>query len=129
MKLELLKSLGSTGMLLDYKTFIPDTIEIDVPEDGVLLVGQRTYAVSDGKVRFPEWELLQGPSKVVFSSKDGTNYSCGTINRNNRFISVSNPTDNIVVKLALCCEAQNKRIEALEDEIRIYKEQFGISII
>ena len=129
MRLQILKHIGAVGMLLDYKTLIPDIVNIDVSEEGVLCIGNKTYAVTDGKVRFPEYELVPGPSKVTFVGKDGTNYVCGTINRNSRFMTVTNPIDSLAVSIALMCEAQGERIDALERAVDEIRQQYGISII
>lgn len=128
MKLTLLKSIGTIGVITGYKTLIPDCVRFDVGESGTLFIGAKGYAV-DGSVEVAEYEVKPGPNKVMFVGSDGISYACGTINRNGRFMSVANNLDLLVVDLALKYNEQSEKIKALEDKLSRVQNQYGISII
>lgn len=131
MNITILKPLGEIGIITDWKTLIPDNticVNISGESEGSLTIGQRTYAVKNGKVSIPEYEIVLGESRVVLSCASG-NYFCGTINRNGRFIKVSCPVDKLIVACALRISAQAVEIEELREEIKTIKKQYGISLI
>lgn len=128
MKITLLKNVGSVGVITGYKNLIPDRVRFDVGEGGTLFIGAKGYTV-DGFVEIAEYEVKPGPNKVMFIDSDGISYACGTINRNGRFMSVSNNLDLLVVDLALKYNEQSEKIKALEDKLSQVQKQYGISII
>lgn len=129
MKLVLLKNIGEYGMLLEYNRVLQDFNNIEIPEEGSLIVGKRSYTVQYGRVVLPIYEIMEGPNKVIFTSQEGVNYFCGVIHRSNRFLNISNPVEALVVNLALTIERQGQEIKRLDEEIDTIKEQYGISII
>ena len=128
MKITLLKDLGSIGVITGWKNLLSDYVEFDVGEDGTLFIGAKSFAV-ESSARIIEYEIKPGPNKVMFMDKQGNSYACGTINRNGRFVSVTNNLDKVVTELALGHVAQCEKIKQLEDELSILKKQYGISII
>ena len=128
MKLTLLKNVGNVGVITGYKNLIPDRVRLDVGESGTLYIGAKSYSV-DGFVEIAEYDVKPGPNKVTFVDADGQAYACGTINRNGRFISITNNLDTLVVDIALCYDVQNEKIKKLEEALSKVTTQYGISII
>lgn len=128
MKITLLKSIGNIGVITGFKSLIPDRVKFDVGESGNLFIGAKSYTV-DGIAEIAEWEIKPGPNKVTFIDAEGQAYACGTINRNSRFMSVTNNLDTLVVDIALCYDAQNEKIKQLEETLSKVTTQYGISII
>ena len=132
MKITLLKSLGNVGVITDWKPLISSArfdIAIDGGSGGALTVGGKVYAVKDGCVSFPEYELLLGANKVMYADERGNAYDCGVIRRHGGFIDVVDDIRGIVVKAAIDHERQVQEIARLAAEIKTIKEQYGISII
>ena len=129
MKIALLKHVGQVGVILDWQKLLPDGLKIDIGEDGILTIGERSKQTEDGSVIFYEYEFVLGNKKVEFVAKDGTIYHCGTINRSGRFIEVKNDLDRLVVELALAYEKQAGEIESLRAEISEKDKQRAIKII
>lgn len=128
MKITLLKDIGNVGVITSWKNLISDYVEFDVGEDGTLFIGAKSFKV-EGSVKIIEYEIKPGPNKVMFVDKPGNSYSCGTINRNGRFVNVTNNLDKVVAELALGHVAQCEKIKQLENELSNLKKQYGISII
>ena len=134
MTIKLLKSLGNAGVIVEVEKVIHDTVEVKCDEDGTLIltssgIGERTFKVKSGKVRLYDWEIPQGPSKVRFVSADGINYTLGILSKNNRFLSVQNPVDDLVVKLALGLEKERERNDKYAERLRVLEKEFGINVL
>lgn len=129
MRLQLLKSLGNYGVLLDWKNFLPDAVDIQVDIEGALTIGNKTYPVVNGKVHLLEYQIISGPNRVSFVDKDGVVYECGCIHKSTRFINIVNPVDKLAVENALATEKLARRVEELEKAVKTIKEQYGITII
>lgn len=129
MNIEILDRVGSFGVILEEKHVVGDRVVITTNLDGTVMIGQRNYKTQDKQISFPEWELMQGPNKVRFIAQDGTVYSCGTLHRSGRFISVANALDGIVTKLAVAYNDQGKELAELKEEIGNIKKKYGIDII
>ncbi len=128
MKITLLKNIGAFGVITGFKNLIPDRVAFDIGENGTLFIGAKSYYV-DKCAEIAEWEIKPGPNKIMFVADDGATYSCGTINRNGRFMSVANNLDMLVVDLALKYNEQGEKIKLLEDKLSQVQKQYGISII
>ena len=129
MKLKLLKSLGRTGVFLDWKRFLADRVNVEIGEEGVLTVGPREYKTVNGCVTVPEYLIMQGNSKVLFISADGVTYDCGMISRSGRFINVINNIDSITVSLVLAYEAEGQRLALLEARLEELEKGSTIKIV
>lgn len=134
MEVKLLKSLGNTGVIVELEKILRDTVEINCDVDGVLTLstvgsGERSFKVKGGKARVYDWEIPQGPSKVKFVDVSGDCYTLGTLIKNNRFLSVQNPVDDLVVKLALGLEEERRRNDRNTERIRALEKEFGINVL
>ena len=128
MKITLLKHVGAYGIITGYKSLLPDTLKFEIGEKGTLFIGAKSYA-TDGDLELYEYELKSGPSKVMFVDESGFAYACGTITKNSRFMSVTNPVDELTVRIALAYNEQGEKIKQLEETLALIKNKFGISII
>ena len=133
MKIEILETVGAFGISIldknaDGKAFLRDKLEIEIGRDGILILGDRSYKVEDGRASIPEYFIPQGPNKVIFSDSTG-NYNCGKIYRNGRFISAEGILEPITVQLALAYNKQGEEIKRLRSELNELREKYGISII
>ena len=134
MVIKLLKSLGNTGVIVEVEKVIHDTVEVKCDENGALIIstagmGERSFKIKGGKMRLYDWEIPQGPSKVKFVDTAGVCYTLGTLVKNNRFLSVQNPTDDLVVKLALGLEEERERNDKNAERIRALEKEFGINVL
>lgn len=134
MEVKLLKSLGNTGVIVELEKILRETVDINCDVDGVLTLstvglGERSFKVKGGKARVYDWEIPQGPSKVKFVDVSGDCYTLGTLIKNNRFLSVQNPVDDLVVKLALGLEEERRRNDRNTERIRALEKEFGINVL
>lgn len=130
MKIALLKSIGSYGVILQSDKFISDAhLKVESEHDGVLTIGDTSHRIKAGKTYIREWKIAQGISNVVFVDQDGARYDLGHITRSGRSLDVTNQVDELVVSLAEAYYKQAKELRELRDELKNFKENFGISII
>lgn len=134
MNIKLLKGVENTGVILDLDKVIKDTVEVKCEEDGSLILycagsGEKKYPLRGGKARIWDWAISQGPNKVTFISAGGIKYNLGVLIRNNRFLSVQNPIDEITVKLALGLEKEKERADKLEKRLEALEKEFGINVL
>lgn len=134
MRIELLESVENTGIILDVEKVIRDEVVVECAEDGVLMLscvgfGDRAYPIKDGKTRILDYNIAQGPSKARFINADGKVYNLGVLVKNNRFLTVQNPIDEITVKLALGLEEEKRRADAFEKRLRALEKEFGINVL
>jgi hypothetical protein len=132
LKITLLKSLGNVGVITEWKPLISSAkfeMVIDGGSSGALTIGGKVYAVRNGNVSFPEYELLLGANKVTYADEHGNAYDCGVIRRHGGFIEVVDDIRDIVVRVAIDHEKQAREIVELAAKIKTIKEQYGISII
>lgn len=128
MKIVILNTLGSVGIITDLKSVISDAfifVNVDGADEGTLIIRDRAYAVKDGKTRIPEYEILAGKSAVMFQTKD-KKYTCGTITRNGRFLSLDNNSDKLIVACAMALEEQAKRYDELCELVKEINRQFRL---
>lgn len=130
MKIALLKSIGSYGIILQPDKFISDAhLKIESEHDGVLTIGDTAHRIRAGMTYVREFEIAQGISNVVFVDQDGGRYDLGHITRSGRSLNVTNQVDELVVSLAEAYDKQAKELRELRDELKNFKDKFGISII
>lgn len=129
MKITLLKNVGDVGVITEWKKLLPDRLKIDVGEDGALTIGSKTKRTANGSVSFYEFELTLGSQRVEFKTDDGRVFQCGVIARNGRFIQVTNELDELVTRLALAYERQEREIESLRAEISKKEKERSIKIV
>ena len=128
MKITLLKNIGPYGVITGYKSLMPDILNFEIGEKGTLFIGSKSYA-TDGTLELCEYEIKPGPNKVMFTDENGLAYACGSITKNSRFMSVTNPVDELIVRIALAYNEQGEKIKQLEETLALIKNKFGISII
>lgn len=129
MKLKLLDYLDHLGIVLECDKLIRDCVEIICDKPGVLTVGPKSYTVTDGKQKIFDHMIVEGPNKVTFTDGDGKIYFCGTIYRQNRFLSVSNPLDELTVKLAVALEEARAHTVRLEERLDRLEKEYGINLL
>ncbi len=128
MRVHLLKVLGNTGVITGEQKVIGERLVIKSAEEGTMTVGSSVFPVKFGEITIPEGRIAQENHKVYFTDEDGKIYDCGTLVRHGRYISSVNPTDKVIASLAVACEAQEKRIKALERELAELRRGYGINI-
>ena len=128
MQITLLKHVGAYGIITGYKSLMPDILKFEIGEKGTLFIGAKSYA-TDGTLEICAYEIKHGPNKVMFVDESGYAYACGTITKNSRFMSVTNPIDELTVRIALAYNEQGEKIKQLEAALAEIKNKFGISII
>lgn len=129
MQLNLLKGIGTIGIITDWKKVIHDHISVEIGEEGELTIGRHTYRTDNGRAVVPEWAIPPGNSKILFVGANGDTYNCGVISRNGRFINVTNGIDELSVALALAYEAQSERIGRLEGRLEELEKGSTIKIV
>ena len=134
MKIQLLKSIDKIGIILDLEKIMRDAIEVRCEEDGTLILscanmGERAFPIKNGNARIFDIYVAQGPNKVSFVDSKGVNYNLGVLYKNNRFLTVQNPLDEITVKLALGLEAEKVRADKLEKRFEALEKEFGINVL
>lgn len=129
MKIIILKHIGNIGVIVDWKPFLRDRLEIEIGEEGTLIVGERTYRVEDGSAIVEEYNLKQGGNKVYFRDNDRTLYECGELKRNGRFIEAVNQIDEVVAKLAIGYEQLAVEVAELREEIAEKERERAIKVI
>lgn len=132
--IRLLKGVENTGVILELDKVIKDKLEIRCETDGTLIFycvgsGEKSYPIRGGRASIWDWAIAQGPNKVKFTDKDGTTYNLGVLTRNNRFLSIQNPIDEITVKLALGLEKEKERADKLEKRLGALEKEFGINVL
>lgn len=128
MKINLLKVLGNAGVITGEQKVISDKLALKSAEEGTVMVGRAVFVVKNGEAVIPEKRLEQGASKVFFTDEDGKIYDCGCLVRRGRYVDPVNPVDKVIASLAIACEAQEKRIKALEGELAELRKGYGINI-
>jgi hypothetical protein len=128
MKINLLKVLGNAGMITGKQKVISDKLVLKSGEEGTVMVGKAVFIVKNGEAVIPEKRLEQGTSRVFFTDEDGKIYDCGCLVRRGRYVDAMNPVDKVIASLAIACEAQEKRIKALETELAELRKGYGINI-
>lgn len=129
MKINLLKVLGNAGVITGEQKVITDKLVLKSAEEGTVTVGRAVFVVKNGEAVIPEKRLEQGASKVFFTTdEDGKIYDCGCLVRRGRYVDPVNPVDKVIASLAIACEAQEKRIKALEGELAELRKGYGINI-
>lgn len=129
MKIIILKHIGNIGVIVDWKPFLRDRLEIEIGEEGTLIVGARTYRVEDGSAIVEEYNLKQGGNKVYFRDNDRTLYECGELKRNGRFIEAVNQIDEVVAKLAIGYEQLAVEVAELREEIAEKERERAIKVV
>ena len=131
MKVILFKNLNNTGVILDRSRVIPDYLEFEFEEPGTFCVGERTYAVTGGKVFVPQYDVLLGKHlKLIFIDKKGKEYSCGEIIRTgSRIVEFHNNVERTLIDVAAALDDARRENAELRGEIKKIKEQMGISLI
>jgi hypothetical protein len=128
MKINLLKVLGNAGVIPGKQEVISDKLVLKSGEEGTVMVGKAVFIVKNGEAVIPEKRLEQGTSRVFFTDEDGKIYDCGCLVRRGRYVDAMNPVDKVIASLAIACEAQEKRIKALETELAELRKGYGINI-
>jgi hypothetical protein len=128
MKINLLKVLGNAGVITGEQKVISDKLVLKSGEEGTVMVGKAVFIVKNGEAVIPEKRLEQGTSRVFFTDEDGKIYDCGCLVRRGRYVDAMNPVDKVIASLAIACEAQEKRIKALETELAELRKGYGINI-
>ena len=134
MVIRLLKSLDNTGLIVDLESVIHDSVDVFCETDGVLVLtyagfGEKRFKVKGGRARICEYEIPQGPGKMKYIAEDGTVFTLGKLTKNNRFLSVQNPTDELVAKLVIGLERERERADKLEEKVRSLGKEFGINVL
>ncbi len=129
MKIIILKHIGNIGVIVDWKPFLRDSLEIEIGEEGTLIVGTRTYRVEDGSAIVQEYNLKQGGNKVYFRDNDRTLYECGEIKRNGRFIEAVNQIDEVVAKLAIGYEQLAVEVAEVREKIAEKERERAIKVV
>ncbi len=134
MKIKLLESLDNTGIITELESVVHDSVEVICDTDGTLILtyagfGERCYKIKGGRTRLCEYDILQGPGKVKYVTDDGTVFMLGKLIKNNRFLSVQNPTDEIVLKLVMGLEREHEINCKLQERVRILEKEFGINVL
>lgn len=130
MKIALLKSIGSYGVILQPDNFISGAhLKVESEHDGVLTIGDTSHRIKAGTTYIRECEISQGISSVVFVDQDGARYDLGHITRSGRSLDVANRVDELTVALARAYDDQAKKLREIKNELKSFKDNFGISII
>ena len=130
MRIILFETIGELGIVTEWNRVIHDDYLIfEVDREGELIIGERKYAVCDGRACVPQYHVVLGePRRITFADKQGKRYFCGVISRTGgHLINIAQETDVCLIACVEQIANLKKEILDLKEENKKIKNEYGVS--